>query len=1086
MRFIFYSLMMLLITGLLHCSDHEASKIQRRKWMVKTSALQPFIGSAQKPSKITSLKRHPPTVTKLSAAPFEEDAADISGLFFKHYTTEQGLPTNSILCSTVDPEGNIWFGTVGAGIVRYDGKNFKGYSIANGLPSGVALSIIADSKGNIWIGTTAGVCKYDGYRFITFPAINSLVGSFVTSLIEDRNHNIWIGTQEGGVCRYDGKNFTRFSTENGLPSNYIQCLLADINGSMWIGTEGGGLCHLQNNNIRVFDQNSGLPNDHIHSLLQDQKGNIWIGTRNGICRFDGSLFTSFNTKSRLGGNVITSMEQDLLGNIWIGTRYNGVSRFNGIDFTNFGRLPGWSGNSITDISKDLKGNMWFTSFGEGISRFMDNNLIHLNLPQRITDNSIFSSTIDNRGNLWLGTQGGGASRYDGKKFTYFSNGNGLPNDWIWDIFQDSKGHIWFATDNHGVYKYDGLNFMNYTTLQGLASNGVVSLYQDKKGKMWFGTISGVSCMDDSEMVTYNTSQGFAGIHIQRITDDDSGHLWFASHDEGVIKFDGRHFLNFTTAHGLASNTVYSMAKDNFGNLWFGTNRGVTKFDGKDFVNYTTADGLPDNIVWDMDEDSARGIIWLGTNEGLAVIHQKNDQIKFETFNARNGYPIKDVGAGTLCVDKEGLVWMTTEHSNLIKFDYSLSGKKKSQNLNLKIQSVKVNNENICWNAFAKNGPDNSFDSLSLINEMALVFPESSNLLSLADSIKQKYEGIRFDSLMRYYPVPSNPVLPYEDNTLDIEFGAIDPSAGSQVKYSYFLENYSRNWSTPSENTIAEFGNIPPGKYTFEVRGIINGKVEGLSVYPFQILAPWWMTWWAYILYAILAFGLLFGIYRLRIRTIKRTQAMQMHIMVSTQEEERSRIARELHDEVGVKLSTLKLFLSSLTDTDESVRQNSGLNSLFIQSRDLIGEAMQDVRRLLLNLSPSVLEEFGYLIAVKTLIDKLNYTGKMNISFSSFGFESRLHKDYELSIYRMTQELIHNTIKHSRAKNVTLTAGLRDEMIILMVEDDGKGFRVSDVGLGYGLHNLRIRTQLMKGIMLIDSQPGKGTHITIEIPYQKRK
>jgi signal transduction histidine kinase len=144
--------------------------------------------------------------------------------------------------------------------------------------------------------------------------------------------------------------------------------------------------------------------------------------------------------------------------------------------------------------------------------------------------------------------------------------------------------------------------------------------------------------------------------------------------------------------------------------------------------------------------------------------------------------------------------------------------------------------------------------------------------------------------------------------------------------------------------------------------------------------------------------------------------------------------------------------------------------------------MYDIRQLLLNLSPTVLEEFGYTTAVEGLISKINETKQIHFDLVVFGINLRLRKEYELALYRITQELINNVLKHAEAKHVSLQIGQRDEKIILMMEDDGKGFDVSVHKDGYGLNNLDARTKLMQGMMTIDSQPGKGTSVLVEIPY----
>jgi signal transduction histidine kinase len=214
---------------------------------------------------------------------------------------------------------------------------------------------------------------------------------------------------------------------------------------------------------------------------------------------------------------------------------------------------------------------------------------------------------------------------------------------------------------------------------------------------------------------------------------------------------------------------------------------------------------------------------------------------------------------------------------------------------------------------------------------------------------------------------------------------------------------------------------------------------------------------------------------------KKKQAAQIEAMVATQEQERKRISRDLHDDVGTKLSALNLFLSSL-DEKAKCANNNEIRSLAQSSKQFIKEAMYDVRQLLLNLSPTILEEFGYTTAVEGLVNKINETKQIHFDLVVFGINHRFKKDYELALYRITQELINNVLKHAEAKNVSLQVGQRDEKIILMMEDDGIGFDVNAHKDGYGLNNLEARTKLMQGIMTIDSQPSKGTSVLIEVPF----
>jgi Signal transduction histidine kinase len=120
--------------------------------------------------------------------------------------------------------------------------------------------------------------------------------------------------------------------------------------------------------------------------------------------------------------------------------------------------------------------------------------------------------------------------------------------------------------------------------------------------------------------------------------------------------------------------------------------------------------------------------------------------------------------------------------------------------------------------------------------------------------------------------------------------------------------------------------------------------------------------------------------------------------------------------------------------------------------------------------------------VEGLVNKINESRQIHFDLVIFGMKQGLEKEYELALYRITQELINNVLKHAEAKHVSLQIGQRDEKIILMIEDDGKGFDVGNYKDGYGLRNLEARTKSLHGVMTIDSHPGKGTSVLIEIPY----
>ncbi|MEJ7831020.1 MAG: two-component regulator propeller domain-containing protein, partial [Segetibacter sp.] len=694
-------------------------------------------------------------------------------------------------------------------------------------------------------------------------------------IIQDSIGNLWFGTHEDGVSKFDGKTFTNYTTTQGLADNYVRCMIQDKKGNLWFGTDAGGVSKYNGSSFTNYTKAEGLANNSVNSIARDKAGNLWFGTNAGVSKYDSSRFTNYTTAHGLADNNVFCIIQDKDDNLWFGTHTKGVSKFDGSRFTNYTKTQGLAGNIVNSILQDRVGNLWFTS------------------------------------------QGGGVSKYEGRSFTNYTTAQGLADNFVHCMIQDKKGNLWFGTDRGGVSKYEGNSFTNYTTAQGLPSNAVLTMMQDKAGNIWFGTRgSGVSKYDGKSFTNYTTAHGLAGNNIWSIIQDKAGNIWFGTHEGGASKYDGNSFTNYTMAEGLPGNAISAIHQDKNAHLWFGTDgKGVSKYDGKNFTEYTTEHGLADNEIWCIAEDHTRNMIWFGTNRGLSGLKQKGStnsnkqEHEFENFNKNTGYPIKDVSTGALLVDNKGIVWAGSGEGKLIRFDYSAVNK-NTDALNLKIQAVKLNNETICWNNLLRKQQGNkALDSLTLLSEMIASFGKVLAPKDL-DSMSKKYRDIKLDGVTRFYSVPVNLVLPYDYNNISIDFVAIEPARPKQVQYQYKLEGYSDDWSPPSNNSTAVFGNMRQGNYTFKLKALSPFGGWSETAYSFKVLPPWWATWWAYTLYGLMAGAILYTFYRDRIRRIERRQATQINIMVATQEEERKRISRDLHDDIGARLTNINI-LSAL-------------------------------------------------------------------------------------------------------------------------------------------------------------------------------
>lgn len=297
-----------------------------------------------------------------------------------------------------DRAGNLWFGTTGAGTLRYDGKIFTHFMLHDELNNNTLAPLLEDKQGNIWFSAAEGIYRYNGKIFTSVPLIishNSKEQAYVypatpkpkpisiISALQDKKGNIWLGTETSGVYRFDGRQFTHILELDGI------------------------------------DNSSGLKLNTITSMLEDRNGNIWFASWNkeGLCCYNGKTIVSYTRKNGLGDDMIYSLWEDGTGNIWIGTRDHGVWRYDGKSFTDITASTDLKDETIYAIKQDQNGDFWLATQSKGLWRYDGKSFKNFTTRDGLSHTSVFCIVAAKNGNLWLGTRGMGLSFYDGRKIT---------------------------------------------------------------------------------------------------------------------------------------------------------------------------------------------------------------------------------------------------------------------------------------------------------------------------------------------------------------------------------------------------------------------------------------------------------------------------------------------------------------------------------------------------------------------------------------------------------------------------------------------------------------------------------------------
>ncbi|WP_268033047.1 two-component regulator propeller domain-containing protein [Algoriphagus sp. PAP.12] len=807
---------------------------------------------------------------------------------FKKITSDEGLPMDGIYCAMVDSRGHIWFGTNGGGISRFDGINFTNYTSTQGMASMSIRSIFEDSKGNIWIGTADQVVsKFDGKTFTNYYG-DQISNQVVYSIYEDSKGILWFGTDGEGLVRFDGEEFKKITTQDGLPSNSVGSIYEDREGYLWIGTNGGGLAKYDGNLFETFDTSDGLVSNRIRSIFQDSNGNLWFGTLGGgVNKYDGSVFEPFGIDDGLAGLIVRSINQDKEGNIWFATE-NGVSKWTGTEFKSYTTEQGLVGNNVIDLTIDNSGKIWFSTDGSGVSRLDGTSFTNFTADQGLAGNIVLSILEDSEGALWFGTVDGGLSKFDGKSFLAFTPEQGLAGETAYCIMEDSSGKIWVGTDGDGLSVFDGNSFSNYTTEQGLPDNGVYSLIEDQNGSIWMGTTVGLLKLDGDKITHFTVQNGLGSDFALSIIEDSDGIIWIGrlssgGFSGGLTRFDGKEFQHFSIDQGLIDSEVLRVKEDSRGNLWIGTPSGLSFLskenrqnisswkpgEGKSlFQSYNSQDGLADDFILQI-EDLGENHMAVGSNKGISTFYFYPDSSKvfqeLETYNSETGYPVKDLtdGQDGMFLDSNGILWAGTGSvkTGLARFDIS----KISKNVTLPVPMVKqirINEEVIPWYTLA---PESIADVFTAATDQLITLNRRLDETEELD-LKEKFEGISFKEIQPFFPIPLGLTLPYKHNHLNIEYGTNELARPFLIEYQYILEGYDTDWSPILKRTSATFGNIHEGEYTFKVRARYTGPATQEASewtdpieFSFTVLPPWYRSWWAYLIYAVLILSLLYPI-----------------------------------------------------------------------------------------------------------------------------------------------------------------------------------------------------------------------------------
>jgi len=769
-------------------------------------------------------------------------------------------------------------------------KNYavKIYTTSEGLPSNSTTSAITDEKGFLWVGTLNGLCRFDGYSFKTFVNIpgdtTSLTNNYVNALIMDKSGRIWVGTLDGlNLLDPVTEKFTRFSHQDNKPrslsNNKVWALLADRDNNIWVGTDDGFDKFVEKSrDFDVYQPNVSDPyamkGKSVNAIIEDGPDKLWLGNwSSGLNLFNkrDKLFTNFPQQqypNQRNPNDVWTLCMDSEHNIFVGTYWNGLFKFNTQThtYTAF-PCPDKENHAVFRILKLddrfmlLCGNDGFYSLNTGNSTWKQlANFIGFQQAGLYRDDN---------GIIWVCAMNG-LAKFDSKQYKFVFSPFVKTNRLIRSlIIKDNK--IWIGTNNGLTIIGPGqqsITFLHSADPKSIGSNEINKLYIDREHKLWVLTEFGFDEYDDKTGVFthhfHHSSLGsFFNEDVFRDILEVNPGEYYLSTDAG-LKIYNSHTNTFThyynrknDPHSLSNNHLYSVVKDADNKIWIGTEGGgLNRFNPvtRSFERYIANDGKAGSVT----NNNIHGIfvdrdknVWVCTQDGLNKYVRKTNS--FISYSKQDGFAsnvFKQIAG-----DGNGTLWVVTETGVSAFNPRTMKIRNFDQGDGVFANAVICNINGSKMLMAGSNGLV-TFSPLQM-NTNTIVPPVYISGLEVLSTPVEPGKG----SVLKL-PIENTEKieLSYNQRQFSLEFVALNYTHTEKNTYAYKLEGFDKKWNYVKEQRKATYTNLNPGEYTFRViaannDGIWNNKGATLTV---VITPPWYLTWWAYVIYFLLAAGAVYG------------------------------------------------------------------------------------------------------------------------------------------------------------------------------------------------------------------------------------
>ncbi len=996
---------------------------------------------------------------------------------------------------------------------------FKIYTTENGLPQNLANRVVRDSHGFLWFCTEDGLSRFDGQNFVNFDTADGLPHPQINHILEARDGIFWLATNGGGVAYFasapkkpftdsaDSQSFKKIaiagSPEKSLNPNRVNYLFQDRQETIWAGTFVG-LFRLEKNDKGFNFQPVALPLHNspvsVRGFSENSNGDLWMWSMNGVFRrqADGQI-THFSIHPTTGYDPIRGIVFDDQDRIWIAHEQAGLFVLDENQLSKLETASPKENYSSTELKPAI--TAWFGK---------DKGLVN---------DQIFSLFQSSDKHLWIGTSTG-LSEFDGTNFRNYTNVQGLPETPYNWLAEDIDGNLW-ATTNQGAIKFTRHGFVTFQQTEGIGVRGVRSLWenssgelqaltpdgkfhqlagenfvtveshlpngttfdfpqnviQDSFGERWAATKNGlfhfpkITELSDLQKAVPQKIAGLPGDFVMHVYEDLQHDIWISFNNTENKLARLERATNSLQIFGQEENfpanfTASAFAQDSSGAIWIGsTGGGVVRYRNKRFDFFTPDDGVPAGQIQDLFFDG-KSRLWIATRGGGVgkVTEVNSEKPVFSILTIKDGIASDNVTCIT--EDADGNIYLGTGRG-LNRID-TITGRvglyTTVDGLNdSKIEIALRDRNNVLWFGTA--------------NSLARFTPPSLS----ADIASSPVFITRLQVAGNNVPLSAigqTEVAEFEigagNNQVLIEFSGISFNAGQTLQFQHKFVGTEENWSAPSKSRTVNFANLAPGSYQFFVQTVApDGSLsQKPAVVSFKILAPFYLRWWFVLgLIALVSF-IVYTVYRNRLKRLVELERV------------RTRIATDLHDDIGANLTRIVL----LSEVANQQSANGDRKNLLPSIADIARESVDSMNDIVWAISPQHDRLLDLTRRMRQHAEEIFTYREIDLEFKAPSPETdlKLSVGVRRDLLLIFKEAVNNAARHSGCSKVEIDFRVENSALSLRVADNGRGFDNPQESDGQGLRSMLRRAEGLGGKFKIDSQPGNGTYIEFELALQKTK